>query len=154
MELVLTLSFSYDCWWIINVISVIAVFCLLTETTVVAVRSWTSCKVSSSFWLSFLLSPFHHWPLPSLCALISVLQPHNLLPQGVRYGLGNLKTIHCLGLLVKGLILMWTCNKRAVSSLYKLKYCMAVARMTKITNDSSNPVWHMMLYSCTHMAKG
>jgi len=29
---------------------------------------------------------------------------------------------------------------------------MAVARMTKITNDSSNPIWHMMLYSCTHMA--
>jgi len=26
------------------------------------------------------------------------------------------------------------------------------ARMSKITNDRLNPVWHRMLYSCTHMA--
>jgi len=27
------------------------------------------------------------------------------------------------------------------------------ARMSKITNDGRlNPVWHKMLYSCTHMA--
>jgi len=25
------------------------------------------------------------------------------------------------------------------------------ARMSKITNDRLNPVWHRMLYSCTHM---
>jgi len=24
--------------------------------------------------------------------------------------------------------------------------------MSKITNDRLNPVWHRMLYSCTHMA--
>jgi len=24
--------------------------------------------------------------------------------------------------------------------------------MSKITNDWLNPVWHRMLYSCTHMA--
>jgi len=24
--------------------------------------------------------------------------------------------------------------------------------MSKITNDLLNPVWHRMLYSCTHMA--
>jgi len=26
------------------------------------------------------------------------------------------------------------------------------ARMSKITNEGLNPVWHRMLYSCTHMA--
>jgi len=25
-------------------------------------------------------------------------------------------------------------------------------RMSKITNDRLNPVWHRMLYSCAHMA--
>jgi len=25
------------------------------------------------------------------------------------------------------------------------------ARMSKITNDGLTPVWHRMLYSCTHM---
>jgi len=25
-------------------------------------------------------------------------------------------------------------------------------RMSKITNDGLTPVWHKMLYSCTHMA--
>jgi len=26
------------------------------------------------------------------------------------------------------------------------------AQMSKIANDRLNPVWHRMLYSCTHMA--
>jgi len=26
------------------------------------------------------------------------------------------------------------------------------ARMSKITNERLNPVWHRMFYSCTHMA--
>jgi len=36
-------------------------------------------------------------------------------------------------------------------TLWRSAVCVRVPRCPKITN-SGNPVWHTMLYSCTHMA--
>jgi len=42
------------------------------------------------------------------------------------------------------------CNFWHLGTL-KLSHERQSARMSKFTNDWLNPVWHRMLYSCTHM---